>query len=152
MRMLTLALVLATVLASPGAAREPADVVMPTDAAALAQQQQFGYADAVVAGDMIYLSGVIAAPRAGEKGLQPAYERAFAQIAATLQRAGASWDDVVDLTTFHTDLAAQVGDIAAVKARHVKAPFPAWTAIGIDKLFEPTGVTEIKVVAQRPKR
>ena len=56
------------------------------------------------------------------------------------------------MTTYHTDLAAQAEAIAAVKQRYVKAPFPAWTAIGISKLFEPAGVTEIKVTAQKPKR
>jgi enamine deaminase RidA (YjgF/YER057c/UK114 family) len=138
-------------LAAPAAARDPAKVLMPTDPEALAQQNQYGYADAVIAGDMIYLSGVIAAPAPGEKDLVPAYERAFARIEATLNRAGASWADVVDMTTYHTDLAGQVADIATVKNRHVKAPFPAWTAIQITKLFEPTGVTEIKVTAYKPR-
>ena len=149
MRVLVLGLAL---MAAPVAAREADKVLMPADAAALAQQMHFGYADAVTAGDMVYLSGVIAAPRPGEKDLGPAYERAFAQIAAVLARAGVSWDDVVDMTTYHTDLAAQAEAIAAVKQRYVKAPFPAWTAIGISKLFEPAGVTEIKVTARLPKR
>lgn len=140
---------LAALAALPAAARAPGDVIMPTDPAALAQQTQYGYAEAVIAGDMIYLSGVIVGPVPGETGLQPAYERAFAHIAGILKRAGASWDDVVDLTTFHTDLPGQIADCAAVKNRYVKAPFPAWTAIGISRLFEPTGVTEIKVVARR---
>lgn len=145
-------LLAALAAAAPAAARAPGDVLMPTDPAALAQQTQYGYADAVIAGDMIYLSGVIAAPRPGETGFRPAYERAFASIAATLKRAGASWDDVVDLTSFHTDLAGQIADCAAVKDRYVKAPFPAWTAIGIVKLFEAEGITELKVVARKPKR
>nr|WP_310523264.1 Rid family hydrolase [Polymorphobacter sp.] len=149
---MTKRLVLALALvAAPVSARPAADVIMPTDAAALAQQMQYGYADAVTAGDMVYLSGVIAAPRPGEKDLVPAYERAFAQIDAILKRAGVSWDDVVDMTTYHTDLAAQAEAIAGVKNRYVKAPFPAWTAIGITKLFEPAGVTEIKVTARKPK-
>lgn len=142
----------AMLLAVPAAAREPAKVLMPTDPQALAQQTQFGYAEAVTAGDMIYLSGVVAGPVAGEKTLVPAYERAFAHIDSILKRAGASWDDVVDMTTYHTDLAGQVADITTVKNRYVKAPFPAWTAIQISKLFEPTGVTEIKVTAHKPGR
>lgn len=142
----------ALLIAAPATAREPANVIMPTNPQALAQQTQFGYADAVIAGETVYLSGVIAAPAAGETSFVPAYERAFARIDATLKRAGVSWDDVVDLTTFHTDLMAQVGPIATVKDRYVKAPFPAWTAIGVTRLFENEGITEIKVVAHRPKR
>jgi enamine deaminase RidA (YjgF/YER057c/UK114 family) len=138
--------------AAPAGAREAANVIMPTDPLALAQQQQFGYADAVIAGDMVYLSGVIAAPAPGETSLVPAYERAFARIDATLKRAGVGWDDVVDLTTYHTDLLVQAGPILTVKQRYVKAPFPTWTAIGVSRLFENTGITEIKVVAHRPRK
>lgn len=145
-------LLVTSLLASPATAREAANVIMPVDPQALAQQNQFGYADAVIAGDTVYLSGIIAAPDAGETSFAPAYERAFARIDATLKRAGVTWDDVVDLTTFHTDLIAQVGAITTVKDRYVKAPFPAWTAIGVTRLFENAGITEIKVVAHRAKR
>ena len=142
-----------TILAAgllPGAAsaRDPANVLMPENAEARAFQEAVGYATAVIAGDTIYLSGVVAGPAPGESDLAPGYERAFAHIAATLARAGASWDDVVDITTFHTDLAAHIDGFAAVKNRHVKAPFPAWTAIGVTRLYEPTAVVEIKVVAR----
>ena len=136
--------------APPAAAREASDVIMPADPEARAFQEAVGFADAVVAGDTIYLSGVVAAPREGEAGLEPAFERVFVRIADVLARAGASWDDVVDITTFHTDLPGQIDAFAAVKNRHVKAPFPAWTAIGISKLYEPTAIVEVKVIARKP--
>ena len=138
--------------AGSAGAREAGSVLMPENAEARAFQEAVGYADAVIAGDTIYLSGVVAAPAKGESDLAPGYERAFKHIAATLARAGASWDDVVDITTFHTDLAAHIDGFAAVKNRHVKAPFPAWTAIGVSRLYEPTAVVEIKVVARLPKK
>lgn len=145
------ATLIATILvASPALAGEAKTSLMPTDPQALSFQEAVGYADAVVAGDTIYLSGVVAAPRAGEEGLAPAFSRAFDAIGATLARAGAGWDDVVDLTTYHTDLAGQISEFAEVKNRYIKAPFPAWTAIGITALYEPTGVVEIKVTARRP--
>lgn len=144
----------AGLLAAPAMAREAgrqADrVLMPENAEARAFQEAVGYADAVIAGDTIYLSGVVAAPRAGDKGLEPAFERAFARIAATLARAGASWDDVVDMTTFHTDLPGTIDAFVAVKNRHVTLPPPAWTAIGITALYEPSAVVE--VTARAPKR
>lgn len=136
----------------PVAAREAKTVIMPTDAESLAFQNAVGFSDAVITGESIYLSGVVAAPKLGENGLGPAYERAFARLAETLKRAGADWDDVVDLTTFHTDLPGQISAFVEVKNRFIKAPFPAWTAIGISALYEPTAVTEIKIVARRPKR
>ena len=145
--------ILAAGLLPAGAtARDPANVLMPENPEARAFQEAVGYATAVIAGDTIYLSGVVAGPAKGESDLAPGYERAFAHIAATLARAGASWDDVVDITTFHTDLAAHIDGFAAVKNRHVKAPFPAWTAIGVSRLYEPTAVVEIKVVARVVKK
>ena len=142
----------AGLLPATATARDPANVLMPENAEARAFQEAVGYATAVIAGDTIYLSGVVAGPAKGESDLAPGYERAFQHIAATLARAGASWDDVVDITTFHTDLAAHIDGFAAVKNRHVKAPFPAWTAIGVSRLYEPTAVVEIKVVARVVKK
>ena len=142
----------AGLLSATATARDPANVLMPENPEARAFQEAVGYATAVIAGDTIYLSGVVAGPAKGESDLAPGYERAFAHIAATLARAGASWDDVVDITTFHTDLAAHIDGFAAVKNRHVKAPFPAWTAIGVSRLYEPTAVVEIKVVARVVKK
>lgn len=81
----------------------------------------------------------------------PAFERVFVRIAEVLVRAGVGWDDVVDMTTFHTDLPAQIDAFVAVKNRHVKGPPPAWTAIGISRLYEPTAIVEVKVVARKPK-
>lgn len=144
---------LALAVSSPApaqSAREQATVIMPENAGALAFQNEFGFADAIITGDTIYLSGVVAGPVKEPKDLTPAFERAFVRIEAILKRAGADWDDVVDMTTYHTDLQSQVAQFSAVKNRYVKAPFPTWTAIGISSLYEPTAVTEIKVVAKKP--
>jgi reactive intermediate/imine deaminase len=65
-----------------------------------------------------------------------------------LERAGSSWDDVVDMTTYHVDIDASMPALASVKNRYVKAPFPAWTAIDIDRLFAPEGEVEIKITAR----
>ncbi len=142
----------AGLLSSPAMARGADTVLMAENVQARAFQEAVGYADAVIAGDTIYLSGVVAGPAKGETDLAAGYDRAFKMIAATLARAGASWDDVVDITTFHTDLAAHIDGFAAVKNRYVKAPFPAWTAIGVSRLYEPTAVVEIKVVAVKPPK
>jgi enamine deaminase RidA (YjgF/YER057c/UK114 family) len=113
-------------------------------------QQDWGYADAVITGDTIYLSGVVVGLRAGETDLKPAYERAFVKIGAILKRSGAGWDDVVDITSFHTDLTTQMPAVVAVKNKYMQAPPPAWTAIGVSRLIPNTGITEIKMVAKLP--
>ncbi len=129
-------------------ARQDAKVLMPSDPGSLKVEQDWGYSDAIVIGDTIYLSGVVAGVREGETDLRVAYTRAFDRIAGILKNAGASWDDVVDITTFHTDLTTQMPAIVAVKNNYVKPPFPAWTAIQVSRLIPSNGITEIKIVAK----
>ena len=72
---------------------------------------------------------------------------AFANLEATLLAAGCGFDDIVDVTTFHTDPENQFGTIMAVKAEiFTHAPYPNWTAIGVNWLagFD----FEIKVIAR----
>lgn len=118
----------------PGA-RQQAKALMDEDPNMAKLEEEWGFSDAMVVGDAIYLSGVIVSIRDGESDLKLAYERAFERIGATLKRAGATWDDVVDITSFHTDLATQMPAIVAVKNKYVKRPFPAWTAIQVSRLM-----------------
>jgi enamine deaminase RidA (YjgF/YER057c/UK114 family) len=146
-------LISALAVAAPSLAgaqpRSGTTVIMSDNPASRASQERHGYADAVVAGDTIYLSGVVVGQSEGES-LDAAYDRAYRRIAAVLARAGASWDDVVDITSYHTDVPAQFEAMAAVHRRYVHAPFPAWTAIDVDRLIPERGITEIKIVARRP--
>jgi enamine deaminase RidA (YjgF/YER057c/UK114 family) len=129
-------------------ARQDAKVVMDADPEEAKFQAEWGYASAIRVGDTIYLSGDVAVVRKGETDLTLAYERAFKDIGEALKSAGATWDDVVDITTFHTDLTTQMPAIVAVKNRYIKAPFPAWTAIQVARLIPTNGITEIKIVAK----
>ena len=101
------ALLLLTSLAHAGA-RQDAKVVMGSDPDEAKFQAEWGYASAIRVGDTIYLSGVVAGVRKGETDLTLGYERAFKEIGETLKSAGASWDDVIDITSFHTDLTTQM--------------------------------------------
>jgi len=147
---------LAALLALPAAAhagsRQQATVLLSEDPEERKFQQDWGYADAVVTGDTVYLSGVVAGLRSGETDLKLAYDRAFARIGKVLERSGASWDDVVDITSFHTDLTTQMPAIVAVKKKYMRDPPPAWTAIGVSRLIPDRGITEIKMVAKLPRR
>ena len=130
-------------------ARTESTVLMSTNEQARADQEAYGYASAVIAGDTIYLSGMVAGQAPGETGFVPAFERVFRQAEAVLKRAGSSLADVVDITSFHTDIAAQIQDMSAVQKRMLGAPPPAWTAIDVDRLLPDNGIAEIKIVARR---
>ena len=136
--------------ATHAGARQDAKVLMSENPEERKFQDEWGYADAVITGDTIYLSGVVAGVRPGETDLTLAYDRAFQRMGKILQRAGAGWDDVVDITSFHTDLTTQMPAIIAVKNRYVRNPPPAWTAIQVARLIPNTGLTEIKIVAKLP--
>lgn len=132
-------------------AQEPKQTLMPENPDARAFQEAVGYSDAVIHGDTIYLSGVVAGPREGEEGLEPAYTRAFEQLGHTLARLGATWDDVLVFDTFHKgSMGGQIDALVTVKNRYIKAPFPAWTAVGVTELYEPTAVTEIRLTVRNP--
>ena len=143
------ALSLLAIPAAAAAAPAGTLVLMSEDKEERRFQEELGYADAVVAGDSIYLSGVVVGQREGEE-LEAAYERAYRKMGAILARAGASWADVVDVTSFHTEVNAQIQAMAAVQKKHMAGHIPAWTAIDVDRLIPDGGITEIKIVARRP--
>ena len=130
-------------------ARQDAKTVMASDPGLAKIEADWGFSDAIVIGDTIYLSGVVAAVRDGETDLRLAYTRAFDRVGETLKKAGASWDDVVDITSFHTDLTTQMPAMVAVKNGYIKSPFPAWIAIQVARLIPPAGITEIKIIAKK---
>ena len=85
--------------------------------------------------------------------------RAFQRIQAALNAAGANFDDVVMLNTFHVwqspnfegDRSAQFAAFSAVKDEFMKAPYPAWTAVGTTALIPDTGIVEIQAIAHLNK-
>lgn len=113
---------------------------------------EFHYSHATRAGDFVYISGVPAGRRADETSDEPCIDRAFQGVRRELQLAGADWDDVVEMTTYHVDLPGQIEAFSRVKDRYVTAPYPAWTAIDVDRLFPDNGTVEIRVVAYAPQR
>lgn len=135
-------------------ARRPEDIVVPLQEEQRREQEEWGYADAVIDGDHIWLSGVVAGLRPGatlaDQGAT--YDRAFQRIGDVLERSGASFDGIVEITPFHTDLPAPIDAFKRVKNRYIREPYPAWTAIDIARLVSDWGLVEIKIVARRKSR
>ena len=149
--MIVTILALAAAAQSPVGARQQATVIMPENARQRQEQEQYGYADAVVSNGVVYLSGVPAYLAPGETDLDKAFTRAFEALGKTLVRAGVSWDDVVQVNSVHTDVNAQIDAIVKVKHRYMKGKAPAWTAVGTNGLLQPGGIAEITLVAHVPK-
>lgn len=152
--MTSFALILAAATAAqpePAAGASNRQAIMPEHRQAREFLERYGFSEAVIDGDRVYLSGIVAGTRPGGDP-KAAYDQAFRLIADVLKRSGSSWDSVLDMTTFHTDLPAQIDAFAEVKNRYVRAPFPAWTAIDVDRLLPDNGLVEIKIVARREAR
>lgn len=76
---------------------------------------------------------------------------AFENLKATLAAGDCTFDDLVDVTTFHTDPKNQFETIMRIKNEvFTTRPYPNWTAIGVNWLagFD----FEIKVIARVPKQ
>ena len=111
------------------------------------------YSAAIRSGDLVFVSGQVGSRSDGSP--EPDFERqvrlAFDNLQATLDAAGCSFADIVDVTTFHTDPENQFGVVMAVKNQIFGAPpYPNWTAVGVNWLagFD----FEIKVIARIPER
>ncbi|MEM7340754.1 MAG: Rid family hydrolase [Actinomycetota bacterium] len=110
--------------------------------------ERFQFAPATKVGNMIWVSGVIGAEGASVPE-DPAEEfaNAFAGLAAVLAEAGATMDDIVEMTSFHVDMSTHLAAFMAAKAAAVSEPYPAWTAIGCTELAIPGARAEVKVTA-----
>ena len=114
--------------------------------------EQHGYSAAIRSGDLLFVSGQVGSREDGtpEPDFATQVERAFDNLKATLDAAGCTFADLVDVTTFHTDPENQFPAIMQVKQTlFPKPPYPNWTAVGVTWLagFD----FEIKVIARIPE-
>ena len=127
------------------------DAVFPANPHAL--YEAHGYSPAIRSEDLLFVSGQVGSRGDGspEPDFGAQVRLAFDNLKATLLAAGCRFEDIVDVTTFHTDPEKQFDTIMAVKNEIFKqAPYPNWTAIGVNWLagFD----FEIKVIARIPSR
>ena len=113
--------------------------------------EEHGYSAAIRSGDLLFVSGQVGSRADGspEPEFEAQVELAFDNLKATLAAAGCGFDDIVDVTTFHTDPEQQFGAVMKVKQQiFVTPPYPNWTAVGVNWLagFD----FEIKVIARIP--
>lgn len=110
----------------------------------------YHFAPAIVDGDHLRCSGVIGVTPDGKVSddVTTQFTQAFDNLAEVLSEGGASFADVTEMTTFHVDLQKHLGAFMQVKDLYLKAPYPAWTAIGTPELAIPGGMVEIRVTAR----
>lgn len=126
------------------------DVVFPAGRQALYERNR--YSPAVRSNGFLFVSGQVGSREDGspEADLETQVRRAFSNLNEILKAAGASFDDVVDVTVFIVDPAEKFETIWKVVPEFWgEAPHPTLTGIGVTWLY---GFDfEIKVIAKLPE-
>ena len=127
------------------------DAIFPAGRQAL--YENYRYSAAIRSGGLLFVSGQVGSREDGTP--EPVFEdqvrRAFANLRAVLAAAGATFDDVIDVISFHTDPQTQFEKMMAIRAEEIgEPPYPTWTAVGVTWLagFD----FELKVVARIPPK
>ena len=109
------------------------------------------YSAAIRSGDLLFVSGQVGSRDDGspEPDFEKQVQLAFDNLAAVLKAAGCTFEDLVDVTSFHTDPATQWETVDLVRLKIFgEPPYPNWTALGVTWL---SGFDfEIKVIARVP--
>lgn len=126
------------------------DAIFPTGRQALYEIHR--YSAAIRSGDLLFVSGQVGGREDGspEPDFAKQVQLAFDNLGEVLKAAGGTFDDIVDVTTFHTDPEAQFETVLSVKDKMFpQKPYPNWTAVGVTWLagFD----FEIKVIARIPQ-
>ncbi len=110
--------------------------------------------------DMLYVSGVIAYRRPDEATDVPAFKlqvrRALDILKRNLEAGGSDFQHVVMINSFHVwqgpnfsgTRDEQFKAFEDVIGEFMKAPYPAWTAVGTTGLLAETGIVEVQLIAK----
>jgi enamine deaminase RidA (YjgF/YER057c/UK114 family) len=136
-------------LAHPSMAAENASREHLAPAGWEGSYHQLHYTPVVKIGDRVIVSGIPAA----EGDTDEAKIRwMFEQLKLHLESAGASMEDVVELTSFHVstdheDFRRRVEPVLKVHREFFKDHYPAWTAVGTTALFSAGAPVEMRAEA-----
>jgi enamine deaminase RidA (YjgF/YER057c/UK114 family) len=110
------------------------------------------FAPAVKVDKTLYLSGVIGTEPDSSVSNDPEqqFNRVFTAMEVVLAEADCTIGDVVEMTSYHVNLAETFAAFSAVKDARMPAPHPAWTAVGVYSLLLPGALVEVKAIARIP--
>jgi len=137
------------------------EVILPNEASKRAHDE-YRYAAVRRVDNTLYLSGLIIGRRDGEGTDAAAFRlqvrRGLRQLKSTLEAAGAGFNDVVMINTFHV---WNSPNFAGTRDEHfaifeevigefMRPPYPAWTAVGTTGLLSDSGLVEVQLIARVP--
>jgi enamine deaminase RidA (YjgF/YER057c/UK114 family) len=111
--------------------------------------ERAGYVPAVKVETTVYCAGQVGRTAALEIIADPQQQfvAAWENLRIVLAEAGCTYEDVVDLTTFHVDMSIYMPLFREVKDSIFPKRTCAWTCIGVSELAKPGLLVEIKCIA-----
>jgi 2-iminobutanoate/2-iminopropanoate deaminase len=112
--------------------------------------EPFLLSQAIRAGGLLFVSGQAGYDDGGrivEGGFDAQAARAFANLERALRGGGASLADVVKVTIFVTDMAANFPTVVERRRRHFTPPYPADSIVEVAGLYTPEAQIEIEAIA-----
>lgn len=97
----------------------------------------------------VFVTGVTGSGPDGAMPRDPEtqFRQAFHKIGAVLHEAGLTHRDIVEMTSYHLDIATHFDLFSSIRKEFVVAPYPAWTAVEVSGLRRAGALVEIRVVA-----
>ncbi len=143
---LLLSFVAAVALASP----ERRPIVKHTNPATLSKPTGYTHVVEVTGGRTLYVSGQIALDQAGhvvgQGDLKAQTRQVFENLKAALGASGATFDHVVKITVFMTDV-SEIQAFREVRDRYFTKELPASSLVQVVRLARPELMIEIEAVA-----
>jgi enamine deaminase RidA (YjgF/YER057c/UK114 family) len=111
--------------------------------------ERFHFAPAVRAGNLVLCSGQLGLDASGvlPRDHVEEFRNAWRAVGRVLEKAGLSYENIVEYTTYHVGLQSHLRDFMTVRDEFLGPPWPAWTAIGVAELAVPGACVEVRVVA-----
>ena len=105
---------------------------------------------AIRVGDLLFVSGQAGYDDAGqivEGGFDAQAAQAFSNLDRALRAGGASLAEVVKVTIFVTDMAANFAAVVERRRQHFTPPYPADSIVEVAGLYTPEAEIEIEAIA-----
>jgi enamine deaminase RidA (YjgF/YER057c/UK114 family) len=118
------------------------------------QLRSFHYSQAVKIGNRIETSGQGGWDDEWQfpEALADEITQAFRNVERTLASAGAGWEHVIAVNSYHLGFPEEVNHIMSERFRHhMPDHAPIWTAVGVAALGDPKMRVEIRVIAVLPE-
>ena len=110
----------------------------------------FHFSEAVESDGLLLCSGIIGTGQDGKvpEDIREEFDNVWSGVISLLKEAGADASHIVEYTSYHVGLQANMAAFMEVRDKYLGEPWPAWTAIGITELAVPGAHVEIRVTAK----